>query len=558
MKHLKFFKLIVLLCVFFSFSFTANALTFTVTVPEGTNAVYIAGSFNGWNPSSHQMTKIAENKYQIEVETSSAGLKYKYCSGPGWQYVEKTSSSGEVADRSYNANDNVAKWAAVYNPTLIPGNITITANVPANTPDGEVYIAGSFTDPTWDPAFALKMAKVSSTQYQITVPNVTVIQYKLLCGRSWDNEELTADGEPVEDRSATITSPNVTITVAQWKSVGGSGSSDVISHTFSSFAPLQGSRRVLIYLPPDYESNPEKHYPVLYMHDAQNVLETGPYGTWDVKKTLNSMHSSGKRIGIVVAIDNGAGRLKEYTPFGNSSYEGGVAEGDEYLTAIKNVVMPYINANYRTLTDRENTGIMGSSMGGLISYYAALKEHDTFGLIAPMSPSFWFCKNDLSTYVDSWSGSNKERTKFYFICGGNEGEPSMVPDMQQFYNKTKQIGFLESNMMYEVVNEAVHNEASWAAQFGRVYEFLYENPISKVENPNNFAEKIQISVNKSSLNIANLAAELIDFTLFDIAGKQIMKKTADTSFTISSLEKGVYVAKLNSANQEYSQKVIIP
>lgn len=536
---------------------TLLALTFTVTVPDGTNACYIAGTFNGWNTGSHAMTKIADNQYQIEIETSTTGLQYKYCSGPGWEYVEKNASGGDISDRTYNANDVVAKWAAVYNPVLIPGDITITANVPADTPDGEVYVVGSFLVPSWDPAEAIKMTKLSNTQYQVVIPNVTVIQYKLLCGKSWENEELEADGSQVQNRTASVSSPNVTITVARWKNTG-AVAQDIISHTFSSFAPLQGSRRILIYLPPDYETATEKRYPVLYMHDAQNVLETGPFGTWDVKNTLNAMYAAGKNVGIVVAIDNSAGRMSEYTPFPNASNAPN-PKGNEYLQAIIDNVIPYINSNYRTLSDRENTGICGSSLGGLISYYAALKEQNTFGLIAPMSPSFWYCKNDLSNYVDNWSGSYKDKTRMYFICGDNEGSSSMVPDMQQFYNKTIQKGFATENLKYEVVSGAGHNEGSWKAQFGRVYEFLFDIPMtSGVKDIQNSDNDIQISIDKNSIGISNLSNELFSFSLFDVTGKQLTSKISKKSFSINALQKGVYIAKLNIANKEYSQKIIIP
>ncbi len=540
---------------------TSFALTFTVTVPEGTKACYIAGSFNDW---THQaMTSVGSNKYTIEIAgAQSASAKYKYCSGPGWQYVEKTSSGAETSDRSYNANDVVARWAAVYEPSVQAGDITITANVPSNTPDGEVYIVGSFLTPTWDETQALKMTKLSASQYRITIPNVTDIAYKLTCAKSFDNVEVDASGNEINDRQASVTNPNVTITVAGWRSTSTGGTGEpgnytIERHTFSSFTPLQGSRRVVIYLPPDYNTNTDKRYSVLYMHDAQNVFETGAFGTWNMAAALQQLYNTGKHVGIVVTIDNSAGRLKEYAPFGNSQYEGGVAQGDDYLQAINNHIIPYINANYRTLTDKENTGILGSSMGGLISYYAGLKHSDTFGRIGAMSPSFWFCKTALTNYVNNWTGTTPEQTKIYFICGNNEDSSSMVSDMQSFYNLTKTKGFTEANLQYEVVQGGGHNEASWAAQIGRVYEFLFNNNTqSSVDTPTEQLN-VELKVENNHLQVINKIGDVCGFKLYDASGRIYADAKVVSSYQTSVLSSGVYIAQIKHNEQIQSQKLII-
>ena len=110
------------------------ALTYNVTVPTGTKACYIAGEMNGW--SQVEMTKVDDTHYTIDVAEATDAMKYKYCSGPGWAYVEKTASGDEVADRTYSAADVVEAWASVYEPTNVPDpgetkDITIKAKVPA-------------------------------------------------------------------------------------------------------------------------------------------------------------------------------------------------------------------------------------------------------------------------------------------------------------------------------------------------------------------------------------------------------------------------------------------
>ena len=108
------------------------ALQYNVTVPAGTNACYIAGEMTSW--SHQEMTKVDATHYTITIDGANASMKYKYCSGPGWSYVEKDHGGGEIGDRTYTENDVVATWAAVYVPVVITGDpkdITVKAKMPA-------------------------------------------------------------------------------------------------------------------------------------------------------------------------------------------------------------------------------------------------------------------------------------------------------------------------------------------------------------------------------------------------------------------------------------------
>ncbi|MBR5854553.1 MAG: hypothetical protein IKY87_02590 [Paludibacteraceae bacterium] len=112
-----------------------SALTYNVTVPAGTKACYIAGGMNSW--SFTEMTKVDDTHYTLDLPDATEAMKYKYCSGPGWAYVEKDASGNEIGDRSYSAADVVAKWASVYEPSATPEepkeekDITVKAKVPA-------------------------------------------------------------------------------------------------------------------------------------------------------------------------------------------------------------------------------------------------------------------------------------------------------------------------------------------------------------------------------------------------------------------------------------------
>ena len=114
------------------------ALTYNVTVPAGTNACYIAGEMNGW--SQVEMTQIDPFHYIINIPDATEAMKYKYCSGPGWAYVEKSADGNEIADRTYALMDKVEAWASVYDPTNVPDpgetkDITVKAKVPAEWTD---------------------------------------------------------------------------------------------------------------------------------------------------------------------------------------------------------------------------------------------------------------------------------------------------------------------------------------------------------------------------------------------------------------------------------------
>ena len=127
------------------------------------------------------------------------------------------------------------------------------------------------------------------------------------------------------------------------------------------------------------------------MHDGQNLFDSSMSysGEWSVDETLNKLYSEKNLKLIVVGIDNGESkRLDEYSPWKNKKYGGG--EGEAYTKFIVETLKPYIDDNYKTLKDKNNTAIIGSSMGGLVSHYAGLKYPKVFGKIGVFSPAFWF------------------------------------------------------------------------------------------------------------------------------------------------------------------------
>ncbi|MFB3388770.1 alpha/beta hydrolase [Flavobacterium sp. LAR06] len=229
--------------------------------------------------------------------------------------------------------------------------------------------------------------------------------------------------------------------------------------TFTIEAPqLKTTKKIWIYLPEGYSASAKKKYSVIYMHDAQNLFDakTSYVGEWNVDEKLDSL----KAPVIVVGIEHGNDkRIDELTPFKNEKYGGGNA--DNYLDFIVKTLKPYIDKNYRTKTKAKNTTIMGSSLGGLVSYYAILKYPEVFGNAGVFSPSFWF-SNDIYTYAEQ---APKNKTRIYFLCGDKESD-DMVGEMKRMET------LLDRNRCYclhltksKVVKGGEHNEKLWRDNF---------------------------------------------------------------------------------------------
>ena len=236
--------------------------------------------------------------------------------------------------------------------------------------------------------------------------------------------------------------------------------------TFTIEAPqLQTSKKIWLYLPHNYNVS-EKKYPVIYMHDAQNLFDdkTAFAGEWHVDETLDSLNAEV----IIVGIEHGnEKRMDELTPYPNEKYGGGKA--DAYLDFIVTTLKPHIDANYRTKVGKMNTAIAGSSLGGLVSYYAILKYPKVFGKAAVFSPSFWF-NNTIYTLTEN---TKNLKTKLYFMCGDNEGETT-VTDMDKMVDLVNDKRCTCMHLTKKVVIAGgKHNEKLWAKEFGKAYLWLF-------------------------------------------------------------------------------------
>ncbi|MDP4261796.1 MAG: alpha/beta hydrolase-fold protein [Bacteroidota bacterium] len=342
--------------------------------------------------------------------------------------------------------------------------------LPAYHPSGsEIYIAGSFND--WNAQDKnYRFQKTAKGDYYINLKlNDGKYEYKIARG-SWDKAECKKGGAFLPNHDLVVPGDTVIqLDIEEWSDrfpakprVSTASKNVHIIDTAFVIPQLKRIRRVWIYLPEGYEKS-GKHYPVLYMHDGQNVFDdsTSYAGEWGVDECLDTM----KKKCIVVAVDHGGTkRMNEYCPYDMERF--GKGEGDKYVDFLVITLKPYIDKHYRTLKTRENTFVAGSSMGGIISLYAVLKYPGVFGGAGVFSPSFGIGPK---IFDDIKAKGKKVNAKIYFYAGKQEGE-GMVPDMQKAFDLMKQVS--KSTMTTVIRDDGKHNETRWRVEFPLFYKWL--------------------------------------------------------------------------------------
>ena len=336
----------------------------------------------------------------------------------------------------------------------------------------DIYVAGSFNG--WNPGDAdYKFQKDAKGNYfiKLSLDNGNY-EYKVTRG-GWDKVECKRDGESIDNHLLKVeTGMTVNISIEEWmdrfppKPKASTASKNVHIIDTSFFIPqLKRARRVWIYLPEDYK-NSKKHFPVLYMHDGQNVFDeaTAYAGEWGVDEYFDSVHENGIQ-SIVVAIDNGGTkRMNEYCPYDMKKF--GKGEGNAYIDFIVKTLKPFIDKHYRTLKDKTNTSVAGSSMGGLISFYAILKYPKVFGGVGIFSPSLWVAPK---MFTEIKTKAPKVNSKIYFYIGKMEDE-KMVQDMLKAFELMSK--YSKSEMTLVIRDDGKHNEPTWRREFPLFYEWL--------------------------------------------------------------------------------------
>lgn len=238
---------------------------------------------------------------------------------------------------------------------------------------------------------------------------------------------------------------------------------------------LPDDRDITVYVPPQYEEQPDRRFPVLYLHDGQNLFDPStsfvPGRTWRVAETADAVIEAGEVTPlIIVGIANtGDHRLKEYTYVPDWKMGGG--EADKYGRLVTEELMPFINANYRTLQGRENTGMGGSSLGALATLYLGLKYANVFSRLGILSPSVWWNHKSIISYVNETRLAHPPR--IWLDVGTAEGRRTLA-DADLLERRLRANGWRpDIDLQYLHVAGGTHDEASWAQRVGPMLNFLF-------------------------------------------------------------------------------------
>ncbi len=405
----------------------------------------------------------------------------------------------------------------------------------------EIYIAGSMND--W--AEGSEVYKLTHNDDGTWIINLEgtqneTLEFKFTRGL-WQKVEGNALGAYIPNRTTTfVNGTTITLTIEGWEDIAGAHT--ITDHvrildTDFEMPQLNRSRRIWICFPQDYFTS-DLHYPVCYMHDGQNVFDaaTSFAGEWQVDENMLAQFVPDCANTIIVAIDNGgAHRLDEYAPFINAEYnEGG--EGASYTAFVVETLKPFMDANFRTLSDRSNTSTAGSSLGALISMYMLIEYNNVFSKAGIFSPAFWF---NPEIYDLAETGSMAIDTEIHFVCGDNESR-GMVGDMQQMVD-IAEVQNLDYTSTVQLGGQ--HNEYYWALQFpafmddvlscvSATFELWGDEKILVYPNPT--SDTIFLELDKGILGNVQLINAQGQILSCSDAGENAV------SLNIKNLEAGVY------------------
>lgn len=341
----------------------------------------------------------------------------------------------------------------------------------------KVYIVGNYLLlGKWDPkAIALTKGKNNRWVRTFSLPEGLHIEYKFTLG-TWEEEALDNDGNvPPNFQLDIVNDTTITIEVENWgnsrsnREIIGQITGTVKYHSRLKWKGIK-DRDIVVWIPPGYNIETDRHYPVLYMHDGQNMFDpnTSAYGVdWQIDEAADSLIRKEYITPIIiVGIYNTPDRSLEYTSN---------LTGYAYMNFVVKKLKPFIDSTYRTLKGREYTATGGSSLGGLISFMLLWIHPDVFSQAACISPAFKIGDIDYVSPVMNYKGKKKQ-IRIYIDNGSIELDSSLQSGVDEMLVALKEKGYVEgSDFYFYKAPGAKHFESDWAERIWRPLIFLFGN-----------------------------------------------------------------------------------
>ena len=355
-------------------------------------------------------------------------------------------------------------------------NVSINIEVIAdNLAEGsKVYITGNDDQMcNWQPD-SIELSEIEKGKWSKSFSFIKgkKLEFKITRG-SWENEALNNNGTVPDNYLVEILSDTtITIRVNLWADQVERKIEGQITGTLQYHRNFQGEgikpRDIIVWLPPNYESEKDARYPVLYMHDGQNIVDPSTSAfqvDWQLDERADSLiRQELIEPIIIVGIYNTPDRNKEYSED---------TLGLLYMDFIVDSLKPFIDENYRTKPDRINTANGGGSLAGLISFMLMWDYSEIFSKAICFSPAFKIDQYDFVDNVKSYSGKMKQ-FKLFIDNGDNELDSSLQPGVDEMLIVLKQQGYIEGDHFYfHRGNNSLHSERDWAKNIWRALIFIF-------------------------------------------------------------------------------------
>ena len=360
----------------------------------------------------------------------------------------------------------------IFCPFLLFGQLTIqVTSVPTTTPDEPIYIAGNFNqwkvgDPT------TKMQRREDGTFSITLPmSLSALAYNFNRGTA-ATIETDSSGKSRALRLEEYRTGKKTISnyIVGWEGAPNNSTADpnvrVLAHAFQ-IPELNRTRRIWLYLPPDYYSDTSKQYPVAYMFHGQQLFDmaTGNGEEWKIDETLNKFHAEGQKGCIVVGIEDGP---KSELMISEKGKETVTTEGRAFGEFIVKSLKPFVDGHFRTKTSRLQTAIGGSVEGGMMAMYMAMAYQNIFSKALIFSPLF----NDIS-FDYAGLATKKFSMNYYFVTGTDES-PDKADNIEKMVKLLKTKGYAKSELFVTSKIDGEQTEWFWSREFANAYKWLFK------------------------------------------------------------------------------------